>query len=468
MKQGLSLRRGFFVGLVGVSFGLALASGLLAVMERFSLRRNLSDTLDRISSQSTPLAQTSPAALVLDEADEQGLTASYISPNYQDLPDGRIEPLGVTPQLVSDLGHIAIPPLDQPQMSASGALARLDGEELALADLDARDGLDLGNQATSISALLRTIDPQIAVEAQPSASQATVQLAQASGAVTAFVSTATLKTLPSGREMSWVTPGLVMTEQHNPLYLDQRGYCALTFDDGPDRIKDNLIMDILRAEGVPATFFVLGNKLSGAEATIARMLAEGHEVGNHSWSHPQLTKLSVDKARSQVERTSRALEKLGAVVRVFRPPYGSQNSRVREIGQDFGLRTMLWDVDSLDWKVRRAASIRAEIANTSDRGSVVLMHSHVNGTVEALPGIIADLRAKGCTFVTASQWFDGLNGYGLPLPQRRKRVARQPQPAADPVVPSAPTTSYQWNPAPAQSFQVPPSQPASDEPMYIY
>ncbi len=442
------------------------------------MRQTLNDTLAGFSNQALRTPQTETTRVAINDTTD-ALAARYSSGSFEAAPQTLREPALRVGQAIPDLqllptaDQIYIPELEDTALALAGPTARLNGEELALAGPGTnQDGIQeqVTPEAATISALLQTIELS---PARQDSAQDGLQVAQAAGLPVDpnFRSTATLKTLPSGRSMSWVTPGLVMTEQHNPLYLDQRGYCALTFDDGPDRIKDNRIMDILRAEGVPATFFVLGNKLKGAEATIARMLAEGHEVGNHSWSHPQLTKLSAAKARSQIERTSRALERLGAVVRVFRPPYGDQNKRVRQIGQDLGMRSMLWDVDSLDWKVRRAASIRAEIDDTADRGSVILMHSHVNGTVEALPQIINDLRAKGCQFVTASQWFDGLNSYGMPLPQRRARVAKTPKPrAAEPAVvaPSVPSTSYQWDPNPVPSYPVTPSQPAAGEPIYIY
>lgn len=514
MSQRSNFRRGFFVALVGLSLGLALASGLLALMERFGAReglQNLAGYSGNENRQGVVLANSS-SDIVGDTSSptrlpgSQEVTAFVGSVAFDDLetiPNGTADELAVRGDLDELAGSrerqaVARSPLFIPGLDGSaGALADasallpggnpsalnveasganptsvLDGQELALAD----DGSDLAlltegeGAQPSIGTLVMQLESKSAMAApDQEAGGLARQVADAS--LSAFRSTATLKALPSGRTMSWVTPGVAMTDQYNPLFLDQRGYCALTFDDGPDRIKDNRIMDILRAEGVPATFFLLGNKLKGAEATIARMLAEGHEIGNHSWSHPQLTKMSYDKAASQVERTSRALEQLGARVTVFRPPYGAQNKRVREIGKDLGMRMLLWDVDSLDWKLRRGVSIRNEIDRTAYRGSVILMHSHVAGTVEALPEIISDLRAKGCTFVTASQWFEGLNGYGQPLPQRTERVANQPRapkPAASPTpTPSTPSTSYQWNPSPTPVYPSAPTQPA-DEPIYIY
>lgn len=523
MSQSSNFRRGFFVALVGLSLGLALASGLLALMERLGAR----DGLQQLASYAGGTDGSSP----LNRGSLDTATTTQVTGIASDLPASNVQaarrvslldgqgfdsiPLGGAllpepsaafavgsfaaataseqrPQLfipkIEDAGPVALEVNGRALGSnegfdlgttelGSGAARGLDGQELALAgdgDLvsltvgqGANEGLGIGalvEKLESQDPMLAPVSPNAAAKGEPD----NRQIADAS--LTAFRSTATLKTLPSGRSMSWVTPGLAMTNQHNPLYLDQRGFCALTFDDGPDRIKDNRIMDILRSEGVPATFFVLGNKLKGAEATIARMLAEGHEVGNHSWSHPQLTKLGYDKAASQVERTSQALKKLGAQVRVFRPPYGAQNKSVRAIGDSLGMRMLLWDVDSLDWKLRRGASIRNEIDRTAYRGSVVLMHSHVAGTVEALPQIIADLRAKGCVFVTASQWFDGLNGYGQPLPEQTERVANKPRSApatAAPAAPSAPTTSYQWNPSPTPVYPSAPAQP-SNEPIYIY
>lgn len=114
---------------------------------------------------------------------------------------------------------------------------------------------------------------------------------------------------------------------------------ALTFDDGPGRDTGRLL-GMLAREKVPATFFVLGSSVRADPGLVRRMAAEGHEVGNHTFSHKQLTKLSAEQQRSEIQRTQDAIAAAGARATVFRPPYGSYNADTRRVA---GLPLILWD-----------------------------------------------------------------------------------------------------------------------------
>ena len=174
---------------------------------------------------------------------------------------------------------------------------------------------------------------------------------------------------------------------------------ALTFDDGPGRLTGRLLDDLAAAD-VPATFFVLGTSVRVAPDVVRRMVAEGHEVGNHTYDHLQLTKLGAEQQRAQVARTASVLADAGVTATVFRPPYGSHDATTREV---VGLPVILWDVDTLDWKTRSTEATVASAVGDARAGSIVLMHDIHEPTVAAVPAIVAGLREKGFTLVTVSQ-----------------------------------------------------------------
>ncbi|WP_353112750.1 polysaccharide deacetylase family protein [Microbacterium sp.] len=178
---------------------------------------------------------------------------------------------------------------------------------------------------------------------------------------------------------------------------------ALTFDDGPGKGTTPRLLDILKREKVHATFFVLGAQVQAHPQLVAREVKEGHEVGSHSWSHPQLTSLTPTAVREEVEKAGAAiLNATGVKPVLFRPPYGARNAMVDGILKDAGYAEALWSVDTLDWKTRDAAKT-VEAAAKAKPGAIVLMHDIHATTVDAVPGVIAALRAKGYVFVTVSE-----------------------------------------------------------------
>lgn len=174
---------------------------------------------------------------------------------------------------------------------------------------------------------------------------------------------------------------------------------ALTFDDGPGRDTGRLL-DELADLGAPATFFLLGQNAARQPAVVARMAAEGHEIGNHTWDHKQLTKLGRDAQLREIERAAAAIEAAGAKATLFRPPYGS---RTAAIDAAAGLPVVLWDVDTLDWKTRDTEATVAAALTGAKRGSIVLLHDIHAPTVAAVPRIVAGLRERGFTLVTVSE-----------------------------------------------------------------
>ncbi|SPT50308.1 polysaccharide deacetylase family protein [Actinomadura madurae] len=179
---------------------------------------------------------------------------------------------------------------------------------------------------------------------------------------------------------------------------------ALTFDDGPGPYTARLL-DTLERTRTRATFFLLGQNVRDHRHLVRRMALEGHELGNHTWSHPDLTDRSAAEVRSQIRRTQRAVEDASGVrPTLVRPPYGSTNHRV---GEAVGMPLILWSVDTLDWRHRdRARDVRIGVAKPK-RGGIVLYHDTHRPSVESIPAVIAGLRERGFTLVTVTELFGG-------------------------------------------------------------
>ncbi|MEV0346674.1 polysaccharide deacetylase family protein [Nonomuraea sp. NPDC050680] len=181
---------------------------------------------------------------------------------------------------------------------------------------------------------------------------------------------------------------------------------ALTFDDGPGDYTGKLL-DLLSARKVRATFFVVGQMVAarGGAQLVRRIVAEGHELGNHTWNHPPLTGLTDQGLRFQLKHTNDLVERVtGVRMRVMRPPYGATNRRVAAEARRLGLAQILWSVDTLDWQDRVPALV-ARRAGRSAVGSIVLMHDIHRSTVQAVPALLDLLAKKGCTPVTISELY---------------------------------------------------------------
>ena len=182
-------------------------------------------------------------------------------------------------------------------------------------------------------------------------------------------------------------------------------YIAMTFDDGPSAVLTPKLLDLLAAHHIKATFFVIGENVAEHPEIVARAAREGHEIGNHSWSHPNFAKMSDDGVRSQLRRTDDAIKSAtGERPTLMRPPYGSITPREKHwINDEFGYRVILWDVDPLDWKRPGPAVVRNRILKETKPGSIVLSHDIHPGTIEAMPSTFDELEAKGLKFVTVSE-----------------------------------------------------------------
>lgn len=184
-----------------------------------------------------------------------------------------------------------------------------------------------------------------------------------------------------------------------------RPVVALTFDDGPHPEYTPRLLDILRHNGVRATFYVIGRNVETYPEIARRIVSEGHEIANHSWSHPPLTSVGAARLRQEMEKTSEAIARAtGRRPTNMRPPYGAINDRVRQsILRDHGLDVIMWSCDPLDWKRPGAEVVRQRMVDGATPGGILLAHDIHPGTIEAMPGTIRDLKAKGYGFATVSQ-----------------------------------------------------------------
>lgn len=186
-----------------------------------------------------------------------------------------------------------------------------------------------------------------------------------------------------------------------PVNADQP-VVALTFDDGPNSRYTPQILDILYEQQVAATFFLLGEKMDGNELLIREIAASGHEIGSHTFSHPDLTALDSPEIQKEIRQTDEALKKIlpDYSIRYVRPPYGRYTEKVQAA---IDRPLMLWTIDSLDWEDSDAEKIYTAVVDQIEDGDIVVFHDDNEETVKALSKIIAELKKRGFQFATVSQ-----------------------------------------------------------------
>ena len=179
---------------------------------------------------------------------------------------------------------------------------------------------------------------------------------------------------------------------------------ALTFDDGPSQYTSQLL-DVLGAANVHATFFVVGREIAAHTDEIAREAAQGNEIGNHTWSHADLTKLSAEAASAELTRTADAVQAItGVRPTLVRPPYGAYDQAVDQL---VGGPEILWNVDPRDWEDPDTAAVTQRVIDAAKPGAIVIMHDVRGTTVAAIPAILEGLLAKGLHPVTVSRLLTG-------------------------------------------------------------
>ncbi|MDQ0060678.1 polysaccharide deacetylase family protein [Paenibacillus harenae] len=182
---------------------------------------------------------------------------------------------------------------------------------------------------------------------------------------------------------------------------------ALTFDDAPDPRYTPAILDILAQHDVCATFFIVGNRAQKHPRLVQRIQREGHTIGNHSYDHAVMSKLSLSGYRKQIWRTDAIIKNIvGYSPRFFRPPYGELLPQQVRWSKLAGYTIVNWDVDSVDWKNSTSTVVIRNIKKTLQPGSIILQHAgggegqDLSGTIKALPQLIGLLQSKGYELVT--------------------------------------------------------------------
>ncbi len=180
-------------------------------------------------------------------------------------------------------------------------------------------------------------------------------------------------------------------------------YIALTFDDGPRRDTTEKLLDGLRERGASATFFLVGEEIAGKEDLVKRMAAEGHQIGNHTWSHVRLE--NAGTAGQEIRMTERALEELlGEENYWLRPPYG-----IMEEGVETSVPLVKWSVDPRDWESRSTAKVVQAVLRDAGPNAIILLHDIYPTSVEAALQIVDALEKEGYWFVTVEELLQ-LNG----------------------------------------------------------
>lgn len=192
---------------------------------------------------------------------------------------------------------------------------------------------------------------------------------------------------------------------------------ALTFDDGPYPKVTGHILDVLEKNGVCATFFVLGSRIEGREDVLTRMEELGCEIGNHSFSHADLTRLSKADCQRELSDTDAEIRRVtGHEASVVRPPYGYYNKTVMSAAER---PLILWTVDTNDWRGKAPGEIADYVIQQAKEGSVILMHDQQTQTADAMEMIIPTLIEEGFRFVTVSELIRLTGGQckGVMLPE---------------------------------------------------
>lgn len=172
------------------------------------------------------------------------------------------------------------------------------------------------------------------------------------------------------------------------------------------------MLEIFNEYQVKATFFLDGKWLRDNQDVAKKILEHGHELGNHAYSHPDLTKMSVERIKEEMTKTNELIEKLGVTSYLFAPPSGAFDQRVVQIAHQYNMKTILWTLDTVDWKKPPSSTIVNRIVPNLENGALILMHP-TEPTVAALPAIIEGAQNKELTIGTVSQLISPERGLSI-------------------------------------------------------
>ncbi len=200
----------------------------------------------------------------------------------------------------------------------------------------------------------------------------------------------------------------IFSEKDLPIYCvkTDKKQIAITFDGAWGNEDTATLLDILERQNVTATFFFTGGWVESFPEDVKTILSKGHEVGNHSENHKQMSKLSLEECKKELQIVHDKVKALtGLDMTVFRPPFGDYNDTVIKAAGDLSYHVIQWDVDSLDWKDYGADSILHTVTNHKHlgNGSIILMHNGAKYTKDALERLIINLKEQGYEFVKVSE-----------------------------------------------------------------
>jgi peptidoglycan-N-acetylglucosamine deacetylase len=180
---------------------------------------------------------------------------------------------------------------------------------------------------------------------------------------------------------------------------------AMTFDDGPHPSLTPKLLDILKERNIKCTFFLIGQNVKAYPQIVRRIIAEGHEIGAHTYTHCSLTSRSDAQIRSELQRSEDVLMAAANYrPQLVRPPYGAINTRIKQLMfSEFGYSTIMWSVDPQDWRRPGVSVVTSRLVSGARPGSIMLAHDIHPPTIQAMPAMFDQLLAKGYQFVTVSQ-----------------------------------------------------------------
>ena len=199
----------------------------------------------------------------------------------------------------------------------------------------------------------------------------------------------------------WESSKQAIMVSSNNVENDNLKKIAITFDDGPHPSYTEQLLDGLKERGVHATFFVTGEHAGLHPEIIKRMQNEGHLIGNHTYSHIQLTKNNREDFKEELIMTNKVIKEItGEEVQYVRPPYGSWD---KSFEKELNMFPVLWTVDPLDWSSKNVTGITRKIVTNTKENDIILMHDYFETSVTAAIKAIDELQGKGCTFVTVDE-----------------------------------------------------------------
>lgn len=209
---------------------------------------------------------------------------------------------------------------------------------------------------------------------------------------------------PGGFELGKIYDHVVVSEP----------FVAITFDDGPHPENTPRLLDVLAQRNIKATFYVIGNNASRHRDILSRIVTEGHEVGNHTWSHRFLTTQTSKSILRELRSTDDVISEVtGHSPATFRPPYGAVTGPLSGwLAHEFGYATILWSVDAKDWESPTPEIITDRLVSSTIDGSIILAHDLVAAAVDAMPETLDRLLDHGFRFATVSELISRGSGAG--------------------------------------------------------